>query len=385
MQYNVLSDFHHASLLNSLIMLFEGRLGGRLCRPIGREWFDKGYWKVYDHPATVAQFLDIGAASPDGTEPLNNVVEKVDWGGKVASDGNIKNDGTTYFCHDIDSRKTNRAITYDGFMNAKIDFLIASIPAHLQPYFELSRLHPNRPKLIYQIGNAWPETPDIALADGIMASAKISWGGGKEFYKTPFIEYHQEFNLSDFYPAIARMPDDPKYHSERSAIPDQNVFSFINCFNIDRLFENDWRLFNKVESLMPGWEFKAYGGQCRDGAAHGSRELATAIRSSRFVWHTKRGGDGYGHIIHNVAAVARPMLVKREYYWGKFGEDLLIDGETCIAIDNLRPDEIVNKINYYSDPVRYAAMSKSVYANFKRVVDFDVEGEKIRQWLANLV
>lgn len=379
MQYNVLSDFHHASLLNSLIMLFEDRLGGRLYRPIGREWWEQGYWKVYDHPATVEQYLGIGGATPDGTEPLNTIVGE---GARIGSDGKRM---PVYHCHDIDSHKTNKGITLEGFFNTKIDFLVASIPAHLNPYFKLAQTHPNHPKLIYQIGNAWPQTPDIALADGIMASAKIDWGEGRKFYKTPFIEYHQEFDLHDFYPAITRMPDDPKYHYERSVMPDQNVFTFVNCFSVDGMFGNDWALFQKIESMMPGWQFKAYGGQCRDGCAHGSRELATAMRSSRFVWHTKRGGDGYGHVIHNTAAVARPTLVKREYYWGKMAEDLLIDGETCIAIDNLRPDEIVNKINYYSDPARYAAMSRAVYANFRRVIDFDVEADKLANWLEGLV
>src|SRR3990167_1968898 len=106
MKYNVFTDFHHAGLLNSLIMLFEGRLGGAVYRPIGTEWHEKGYWKIYDHPATVQQYLGIGGAAPDGSPKLNQVV-----GGPISQGVPL-----LYFCKDIDSGKTNKAITFEGFM-----------------------------------------------------------------------------------------------------------------------------------------------------------------------------------------------------------------------------------------------------------------------------
>lgn len=354
----VFSDFHHASLLNSLIMLFEGRLGGQLYRPIGLEWAEKGFWKVYDHPYTQEQFLGIGAATvtppaqmyPDGTRPLN-IVDKVEDG--------------IYYCQDIDSGQFNKAVTFDRFMKLPIDIIIASIPQHIAPYRQLCELHPNHPKLVFQIGNAW--SVEASGAPNVMASALIN----NVPSNINFISYHQEFDTKVFCPT--------------TGVPEKNIYSFMNCFDIDRLFEMDWRFFQDVEKTMPDWNFKAYGGQCRDGAANGSRELALKMQESKFIWHTKNGGDGYGHVLHNSAAVGRPLIVRRAYYYNKMGAKLMIDGETCIAIDGLGIDEVKNKIEYFSRPDLYSEMCRKVYNNFLVQVDFDKEAELIKDFLAKLI
>lgn len=354
--YTVFTDFHHASLLNSLILLFEKRLAGSVYRPIGRDWYDRGFWKIYEHPATVEQFLGIGGNTPDGTEPVNNVKQVNNRPGMPA----------VYFCHDIDSDKTNKAITLDGFLQMPIDIVIASIPQHIEPFKKLCQIHSNRPKLVYQIGNAW-NVPDGLIVKNVMASAIVpNIPAGVNF-----ISYHQEFNLNIFWPAID--------------VPGKNIYSFVNCFSIDQFFKDDWDLFCHVEVNMFDWLFKSFGGQCRDGAAHGSREIAKKMRESRFIWHTKRGGDGYGHVLHNAAAVGRPMIVKKQYYAGKMGEALMQDGETVIAIDNLNINEIINKIKYYNESTHYVQMCKNIYNKFKQVVDFDKEFLLLQYFFENLL
>lgn len=347
----VFTDFHHASLLNSTIMLFEGRLGASVFRPIGTQWFEQGFWALYNHPATVQQYLGINGATPDGTPALNDIVGRI---------------GRVWLCHDIDSNFANKAIEFDTFMQMPFDIVIASIPQHIEPFARLCAMHPNHPKLIYQIGNQWNLEANAPVRN-ILASAKID--------NVPagfnFVSYHQEFDTKVF---RVTAPYDTK-----------NIFSFANCFNLDQLFAKDWQLFTKVEAAMPTWQFKAFGGQCRDGAAHGSQELADSIALSRFVWHTKAGGDGYGHIIHNSAAMARPLIVVRQYYAGKLGEALMQDGKTCIAIDDLGVDEIVNKINYYNQPANYCQMVQNVADNFREVVNFDLEAIRIKAFLDNLI
>lgn len=346
----VLSDFHHASLLNSLILLFENRLGGEVYRPIGYDWYKHDFWKVYDHPATAEQFLGVGGATPDGTQKLNEIVDS------PAPD--------VYLCQDIDSGQTNRAITLDGFFKMHFDIVIASIPDHIEPFKRLCELHLDRPKLIYQIGNSW--TTGAGLAPNVMASAIVNNMPSDVNY----ISYHQEFDLSVFSP-------DFNY-------PEKKIYSFVNCFNVSPHFNNDWYLFEKMEHLMSDWEFGSYGGQCRDGACHGSQQLASKMKEARFIWHTKWAGDGYGHIIHNAPAVGRPLIVKKNYYVGKLAEPLLIDGETCIVIDNLNPEEIRNKIEWFSEEVRYREMCVKVWENFKKVVNFDQEEIKIKEFLNKL-
>ena len=352
----VFTDFHHAGLLNSLILLFEKRLGGQVYRPIGVEWANEGFWKVYDHPATIQQFLGVGGATPDGTRPLNEVIELKDGQPSVAG---------LYRCQDIDSGKFNKAITLSTFYRMPIDIVVASIPAHVEPFKKLCELHPNKPKLIFQIGNAW--TTEAAMAPNVMASAVIN--GVPE--NINFISYHQEFDIDIFKP-------------NSDITPGNNIFSFVNCFNVQPNFAHDFELFEKVEQLLPDWDFKAYGGQCRDGAAHGSLEVADKMRSAKFIWHTKDGGDGYGHVIHTAMACGKPLICKKSQYLGKLAEPLLIDNVTCIDIDNLSAQEVVDKINQIGEE-KYLQMCGNVVDNFKKVVDFDKEEIQLRDFLKKLV
>lgn len=318
-------------------------MDGKLYRPIGEEWLHKGYWKMAEiynnHPATVAQYLGI---RPDY----------------------VKEDGA-YLIYEAGHDFYQRAITLDEFFALPFDIVIATIPQHIESFKRLCAEHPNHPKLIYQIGNAWPV--EAGLAPNIMASAKIA--------NVPeginFIEYHQEFDLKIFKPTA---PVDTK-----------NIYSFINCLNTASIYEKDWQLFQKVEEAMPEWAFRSFGGSCRDGQANGQREVAEMMGQSRFIWHTKAFGDGYGHVLHNAAAVARPAIVIREYYQGKMGECLMDDGKTCVAIDGLGVDEIKAKIEYYNDPARYCQMVQNISDNFKRTVNFDTETELIKEFLAKLI
>lgn len=371
MRFNVFSDFHHSGLLNSLIMLFEGRLEGCLMRPIGHEWHNRGFWKIADHPATVEQYLGIGGATPDKSPKLNEVRA---WygtgiGRSLPGDGPIgrATDATIYECRDISSGETNKGITLDGFMHLPIDFVIASVPQHIRTFRQICNQHAKKPKLIYQIGNHWNIEPALEeLIDGIMASARL----GREPI-VPYIEYHQEFSLDIFKPDFS--------------YPQKRISSFVNCFDSAHIFKFDWRLFEAVEKSLPDWKFRAYGGSCRDGYAKGDKGVADGMRKSRFVWHTKNGGDGYGHVIHNIGAVGRPMIVRKSYYIGKMAEPLLIDGKTCICIDGLSEKEIVEKILYFSQESRYKKMCKNAYQNFKKVVDFDQEAEALQKFFEKLV
>lgn len=338
-------------------MLFEGRLHGAVFRPIGVDWAEKGFWKVYDHPATVEQFLGIGGATPDGTARLNDVVLN-------PIDG-------LYHCKDIEGDRTNKAITLDLFLRSPIDIVIASIPDHIEPFKKLCIIHPKHPRLIYQIGNAW--TIEAGHAPNIMASAHIQ--------DVPadinFVEYHQEFDTNIFKPIDFEVLGETWQ-------PLPNIFSFVNVFNVQSHFAADWAFFTQIEREMTSWVFKSYGGQCRDGCCNGSRELADKMREARFIWHTKAGGDGYGHVLYNSAAVGRPLITKKSYYHGKMGAELMIDGETCIDIDNLGIEEIKNKINYYDEPDRYKNICNNVYNNFLKVCNFDHEFEKIKTFLRDL-
>lgn len=359
---NVFVDLHHASLLNSFIMLFEKRMGGNVYRPIGKSWFDEGYWAVYDHPATVEQYLSIGGATPDGTPKLNEPIDSI-------TDKVTDTEGL-YWCQDIDSGSYNKAITLSTFYRLPIDIVIATLPQHILPYKKLAESHPNKPKFIYQIGNAW-DIPDDGTVKNIMASAVVPTVKSD----LHFIQYHQEFDTEIFKPMQWTVNGDIS-----QPLQTMQINSFINCFQDFP----DWPLFLEIERLLPTFQFASYGGQCRNGAKHGSVELARAMQDSMWIWHTKAGGDGYGHVLFNSAAVGRPIITKKSYYRGKLGENLMIDGVTCIDIDNMSPSEIVYKIVQYSKPEAYSQMCTAVIRNFKQQVDFDAEFKQIKVFLDNL-
>lgn len=351
---NVFTDFHHASLLNSLIMLFEGRLGGKVYRPIGMEWAEKGFWAIYPHPDTQAQYLSKaqGYRPADGTPPLNLVqeVQNLDTTG----------DHRVYLCRDIESISVNRAIDFETFLALDIDVIIASVPQHVEPFKRLIREYKPNAKLIFQIGNAW--TVEAASAPNVMASAIIRDVPAD----VNFVQYHQEFNLDIFKPV-------------------DNLFraSIKSFMNVPQVLP-DWQLFEKLETLMLNFRFGAYGGQGRDGSIGGAQLLALAMQGAGFIWHVKAGGDGYGHVLFNSAAVGRPTIVKKSYYAGKLGEKLLIDGVTCINIDGKEPEQIIADIVRFSEPNAYAKLCESVYANFKAQVNFDEDFEKIKVFLERL-
>lgn len=352
---NVFVDFHHSGLLNSLIMLFEDRFDGNVYRPIGLEWYEQGFWKVYDHPDTANQYLsfDQGYRPKDGSPPLNLIQE---------TRNPRMNQQEVYYCRDIDSDQLNKAITLETFKEMPIDIVIASIPQHIEPFKKLIREFKSNAKLIFQVGNEW----NGIYAENIMASARLNNGSLITPIDTNFIEYHQEFDLDIFKRVM------PKSQ--------QIITSLINVHHD----MPDYNLFLELEKAMEGWNFLSYGGQGRDGSMGGAKKVARAIAESRFVWQVKAGGDGYGHILFNTAAMGRPTIVKKSYYNGKLGEKLLIDGETCIDIDGLNLEQIIKKIEYFNQHSRYEAMCKAVYKNFKVNVDFNKDFENIEKFIERL-
>lgn len=347
---NVFSDLHHFGLFNSLHLLFEKRLGGKLYRPIGEDWLTQGYWKMAEiynnHPATVAQYLGIPESLKEDDAGAFSMYR-------------IEDQGHGYW---------QKAITLNRFMMMPIDLIIASIPQHIESFAKLAADHPNKPKVVYQIGNQWDLSINSPIKN-IMASARLA-------YRPPgfnIIEYHQEFDTGIFHP--------PKTSNLTKPI----IRSFVNCFNTASIYEYDWSQFLLQETLMPDWKFESLGGSCRDGNADGQRQVAERIRESAFIWHVKYAGDGYGHILHSAAACGVPIIFKKQYYAGKLGEVLLRDGITGIQIDGLNLQEIKAKIEHFSDHTRWQTLSDNIYQVFKENVDFDAEELAMRQFLQNLV
>jgi len=313
----VFSDSHHQGLTQSLKMLFIGRLGYELRFPKGIEWYEQHLWNVYDHIDTAKQYLERETEGVLG-------------------------------------------ITLDEFRATRFDILICSIPQHVPIFIKLRDQFQSQAKLIFQVGNAWSFEESFPIKN-ILASAKIPY-----LPNFNVVEYHQEFDLNTFYPT-----------------PIQNyrkVYSFINCLNTTELYERDWKLFLELERLLPDWEFRSFGGQCRDGWCNGPLETAEKMREATFIFQVKTDGDGYGHGIFSAAAVGRPIITRFSDYQGKLAEPL-ITSNSSIRVDNLSPETIAEMITLTNPDLS----SLAIQERFKENVDFDAEERSIRQFLDRLL
>lgn len=342
----VLCDFHHSSLLRSLVLLFEGRLGAELYRPIGMEWFEQGHWAINNLEDTARQFLDYGSQPLDNTPGLNDAFGTPDG---------------TYTVYDPGMKTTHRAATLEFFKNNKFDFVIASIPQHVSLFEQLISEYQPEAKLIVQMGNNW----DLSRWEGynVLASIAPQPSPANTFF------YHQEFDLTVFY-------DTP-------VAPARKVYSFVNVI---QQFPEAWSDYSELKRIMErlGWEYRSYGGQCPDGNMTGAHELAAKMREAAFIFHVKPGGDGYGHIIHNAYAVGRPVLTRPSHYRGQLAEQLLVPG-TFIDLDRYTKGEVKNILTrLIYDPDSLEQMGKAAAHRFDEVVDFKKEAEGIEQWLQSL-
>lgn len=332
----VLADLHHQSLFSSLVMLFEKRLGYEIFRPIGMEWFLEDYWRINNQFDTAEQYLRPGSIPADGTPPLNEA-EDLKYG-----------------------------ITLEDFKKTKFDILIASVPQHIDPFKELIDVYQPDAKLIYQVGNMW--TVDATKVKNVMASALIPNIPSNINY----VQYHQEFPLNVFYPSSFK--------------PDKRIYSFVNCLNTADLFKEDWELFQALEKLLPAWDFKSFGGQCRDGNMNGYDELAAKMRGTAFGFHCKTGGDGYGHILHNLARSGVAPIIRKRDYANKLAEAFIEDGVTAITVDHKTPEQIAAQIEFmYNTPFLLKQIREELAKRFLLLVNFDEEEKEIQQFLENLI
>lgn len=343
----ILTDFHHTSLLRSLVLLFENRLNMSVYRPVGMEWFYEGYWSVNNQVDTARQFLDLETQFRVDNTPELNVIHG-------HSDG-------IYELYDPGNISTHKGILLEAFKSEKFDYLIASIPAHIPIYEKLIKEYQPSAKLIVQIGNNW----DSNIFNGMNVLASVKPG---MVQNANVVYYHQEFDTNIFKPSDHKVS--------------KNISSYINIL---QNIPNGWNDFSTLEKMLNGLiSFKSYGGQCRDGNKAGAKELADSMSIDDFVFHVKDHGDGYGHIIYNAYACGRPVILRKSDYIGKLAEELISDNNS-IDLDQLSHEECVNLIkNIYQDGSLLEDMSINAYKSFVNNVNFSQDAEKVSRWLATL-
>ena len=126
-----------------------------------------------------------------------------------------------------------------------------------------------------------------------------------------------------------------------------------------------------------------HGHQGHDGFLFPLSKIADAMAASTFVWHIKR--EGYGHIIHNAFAAARPAITRIKDYEGYTAAPMLADGETCVDIADGRAEDNAAKIRRYAQPEEHLRLCANIRERFKRMVNFDAEEPAIREFMERLI
>jgi hypothetical protein len=343
----VLADFHHGGLFESLRLLFEERFGWELYRPIGLDWYQEGYWAVYNHLDTAVQYLgmqlteeyqDYRRRRPDA-EALNQ-------GAMPKGDG-------TFVIPSQEWGKSHRGVTLSAFREMPFDIMLSSMPAHFRHFERLrSECQPNA-KHIFQMGNNW-DVPEGCV--NLLDSTSSPHAAGIHA-----VRYHQEFDLNVFRGKTCHQP--------------KSVLNLMH-YQASRYAKE----FEDFESKFVGWKFSNHGCGNRDGVVHPVTRIPDVINEHGFLWHNKPGGEGYGYNMHQALAMGRPIICHRSLYRGNAIEKLLVDGVSCFDLDNTSdPLTILNwAVNDWFQ--RYA----DTIGIFRKYVDFDAEAEEIKAFLANL-
>ena len=347
----VLADYHHGDLYYSLHLLFEERLKANLFRPIGLEWFEKGFWKIAEPygnaPDTIDQYLGVPKDTWDRTkEPIQKYgeVELID--------------GVYHIPVKVGSEQyIQKAITFSEFLKMDFAFVVASYAGHDLPYANLVQKYKPTAVYIRHIANI-SEQPEhsrnVLLAMNTPMRPSVN-----------FVKYH------------------PEHHKEYCYTVPAN-HTVIKSFIAAPLAEPDLPLFYEYEKLLPDFSFRMHGILGRDGVISGD-SMPQAMKDSAFVWHVKRMGCG-GFVARQALACGRPCIIKKSYCreYHTLERDLFEDSINCIDLDFGTTRENVEKIRRFSEPQHHIEMCKNTADKFKRDVNFDGEAERIRGWLNSL-
>lgn len=226
------------------------------------------------------------------------------------------------------------------------DFVVASVPDNYNGYADFAASH--GAKFVIQCGNT-NQPIDWSLNPLVLNSSEMPGG----------VQYHQEFDLETFH-----------YAPPTS----QTIGSFVNC--MERIECYPWM--QEAMALLPDYEWRIHG---IDGDnLKPTSAVADAMRSYGWAWHDKITGDGFGHVIHNWAAVGRPLIGHASHYAGKLAEPFWQDGVTCIDLDQHSVREACEIISS-TTPEKHLEMCEAMRATFDRVVDFEADAEAVRALL----
>ncbi len=341
MRHRVLVDRHHHGLYHAMQRLFEDRLGLHVFTPLGHEWWDEGYWRfgeVYGDDRLARQYLQTTGWEPFTEQAPGYRV----WKG-------------------VDNHHPERPI-YGIDLGAvratpsEWAYVVATVQENQAGFRRLADELGAR--FVYQVGNTNQQV-DWSLDPLALISSEVSIKGRG-------IVIRQEFDSEGVF-------------GFREPQPSRTLRSFVNCFGEMPCS----RIFEEVRGLLPEFTFGIHGISGPDGNIETVAEIADLMAGSLFGWHDKVQGDGFGHVIHDWAAIGRPLIGHAAHYRGLMPEPFWQDGVTCIDLDKHTAEEVAVLVRTISlDHDRHAEMCRAIRAVFDDQVDWAAEAERVREFLA---
>lgn len=342
----VLADHHHASLWESLCMLFEDRMGWELYRPRGDEWWKQPIWQF---DKQMPHFEAVARQYMDG------------WTTDVDCGDHWERRDAMY------PERVHKMLTMEQARDMRPDIVIATIAENEEGFHGFAR--EIGAKFGIQLGNQGSFNR-YDLADFSLISTtrdRYPW--------TPYVVYRQEFNLDDY--CFEYPPSERDY-----------VGSWVQALPADA---GEYGRFLAVANALPDLRMRYHGhvGPVDDfwgGNVTTSVELAAQMRGAGVGWHCKTWSDGYGHVIHNLFAVGKPIVGTVSYYKDKLAADLFVEGETSFDVQTHSQAETIDFIRRLTiDDELHERMSRASAARFREIVDFDAEAEAIRAMMDNVL
>jgi hypothetical protein len=141
-----------------------------------------------------------------------------------------------------------------------------------------------------------------------------------------------------------------------------------------------WESYDALTRLLPDHSFASFGHACPDGFLHPVAAVAEEMARASWAYHDKVTGDGFGHVIHNWAAVGRPLIGHARYYRGQRAEALWQDGVTCIDLDRHSVEEAAEIIRTTSLP-RLSQMCLAIRRILREIYDPSADAHAVAGYI----
>ena len=355
----VLADYHHSDLYESLGLLFEDRYEWELYAPKGMEWYDEWYWnfeRAFHGDAVARQYLE-------GI-----------WAGAVDMGSHWEVADRTH------PGRIIKGVTLEQAREAKWDIVLCTITHNERGLAKFAREMGATFGLqagnVGQIANVSSEGAGWDKVAFVLASTTF-----EQTPPVPHVIYRQEFSLRDF-------------RFEWPPVELNSVASFVQCFAENKGMErgNFYDEFDYLARHYPEFDWKvygSYGSQPEDEWACGNlsttASVAANMRASWATWHAKFWSDGYGHVIHNLHAVGRPIFSYHNYYADKLAAPLMEHGVTGFDLSRMDEAEVVATLRKLRDPEYHQQISTATAARFRQVVNFEEDAERVYALLESVL